>query len=190
MKNLMTTAIALAALVASVAFATDARSADEPTADPLFSTVSALDGAVFDSFNNCSASEQLQKHATYFASDVEFYHDTGGVTWTRQDMLPNTEKNVCGKIRRELVPGTLKVFPVKDYGAIAQGVHRFCQVGAAECEGMADLAQAGRAMADHASPQLRPSPQRITGSLTIHSHGRFGVVKSKLTLRDADDPGH
>jgi len=139
MKNLMTTAIALATLVASVAFATDARSADEPAADPLFSTVSTLDGAVFDSFNHCSASGQLQKHASYFASDVEFYHDTGGVTWTRQDMLANTEKNVCGKIRRELVPGTLKVFPIKDYGAIAQGVHRFCQVGAAECEGMADF---------------------------------------------------
>jgi hypothetical protein len=26
---------------------------------------------------------------------------------------------------RELVPGTLQVYPVKDYGAIEMGVHRF-----------------------------------------------------------------
>src|SRR5687768_16032611 len=138
MKQFTTIAFALAALSASAAFATDTP-AGAPVADPLFSTVSALDGAVFDAFNHCSANGQLQKHASYFVDDVEFYHDTGGVTWTRDAMLANTEKHVCGKIRRELVPGTLKVFPIKDYGAIEQGVHRFCKVGATECEGMADF---------------------------------------------------
>jgi hypothetical protein len=107
--------------------------------DALFDTVSALDSAVFDAFNNCSSPDQLRKHAGYFAPDVEFYHDTGGVTWTRQDMLANTQKYVCGKFRRELVPGSLKVFPVKDFGAIAQGVHRFCQFETGNCEGLADF---------------------------------------------------
>jgi hypothetical protein len=54
-------------------------------------------------------------------------------------MLANTEKYVCGKFRRELVPGTLKVFPVKDFGAIAQGTHRFCQFADGKCEGLADF---------------------------------------------------
>jgi hypothetical protein len=30
---------------------------------------------------------------------------------------------------RELVPGTLQVYPVKDYGAIEMGVHRFHHPG-------------------------------------------------------------
>lgn len=107
--------------------------------DPLFDTIAALDAAVFDSFNKCSAPEQLKIHAGYFVPDVEFYHDKGGVTWTRQDMLADTVKNACGNYRRELVPGTLKVYPIKGYGAIEQGVHRFCQIKSGACESMADF---------------------------------------------------
>ncbi|KAF1721239.1 nuclear transport factor 2 family protein [Pseudoxanthomonas wuyuanensis] len=142
MKNLISL---IAALIATTALgASAATSSGAPTArqvaDPLFETVSALDSAVFDAFNNCSSPEQLQKHAGYFAPDVEFYHDTGGVTWSRQEMLANTEKYVCGNFRRELVPGTFKVSPVKDFGAIAQGSHRFCQFASGKCEGVADFA--------------------------------------------------
>jgi hypothetical protein len=142
MKKLIPLIAALIAVTAAgAAVASDAsgRPITGQTADPLFETISALDAAVFDAFNHCSVPAQLQKHAGYFAPDVEFYHDTGGVTWSRQDMLANTEKYVCGKFRRELVPGTLKVFPVKDFGAIAQGTHRFCQFAEGKCEGLADF---------------------------------------------------
>lgn len=105
----------------------------------LYDIVSALDAAVFDAFNNCAVPEQLEKHAGYFAPDVEFYHDTGGVTWTRKDMLANTQKYACGKFRRELVPRSLKVFPIKGFGAIAEGEHRFCQLESGDCGGMADF---------------------------------------------------
>lgn len=118
-------------------------SGDPPTPsgaeDSLFDTISALDAAVFGAFNQCSSPDQLQKHASYFAPDVEFYHDTGGVTWSREEMLANTQKYVCGNFRRELVPASLKVFPIKDFGAIAQGSHRFCQFAGDTCEGMADF---------------------------------------------------
>lgn len=134
-------AFCLMALAVSSAFASDAAAVADGAPDPLFDTVSALDGAVFDAFNHCDQPEQLRKHAGYFASDVEFYHDTGGVTWTRQDMLANTEKNACGHYHRELVAGSLKVYPIKGYGAIAQGVHRFCQVSTGACEGMADFVE-------------------------------------------------
>src|SRR6185369_663312 len=135
----------IAVLIAATTSGTSAASAsnDEPTthraADPLFHTISALDTAVFDAFNQCSSPTQLQKHASYFAPDVEFYHDTGGVTWSRQEMLANTEKNACGHFRRELVPSTLEVFPIKDFGAIEQGSHRFCQFASGQCEGIADF---------------------------------------------------
>ena len=131
--------IAVTAVGAAVACDASGGPITEQTADPLFETISALDAAVFDAFNHCAVPAQLQKHAGYFAPDVEFYHDTGGVTWSRQDMLANTEKYVCGNFRRELVPGTLKVFPVKDFGAIEQGTHRFCQFADGKCEGLADF---------------------------------------------------
>ena len=109
------------------------------TSGPLFEKVAALDGAVFAAFNNCAQPDQLQKHAGYFSESVEFYHDTGGVTWNRADMLANTEKYACGNFRRELVPGSLRVYPIKDFGAIAQGTHRFCQFKSGACEGVAEF---------------------------------------------------
>ena len=140
--NKLTSLISTAFLAALSACATTNPST-QPKAnqvgDALFDTISALDTAVFDSFNDCSSLGQLEKHASYSPRGVEFYHDTGGVTWTRQDMIANTEKYVCGKFRRELVSGSLKVFPLKDFGSIEQGVHRFCQFKTGDCEGMADF---------------------------------------------------
>ena len=83
----------------SAAIAAGSPAATAP-ADPLFDRISALDTAVFDAFNHCSAPEQLQRHASYFAPDVEFYYDQGGVTWTRQAMIAKTAQNVCGHFRR------------------------------------------------------------------------------------------
>lgn len=119
-----------------------AGSGPEPAAnseDTLLAQVAALDEAMFDAFNRCSDPEQLKRHTAYFAADVEFYHDTGGVTWTRDEMIANTKKHACGNYRRELVPETLEVFPIKDFGALARGTHRFCQMESGECEGKADF---------------------------------------------------
>ena len=118
---------------------TQATAATPDSQDQLSTLIAQLDNEVFDAFNRCSDPAQLQKHAGYFDANVEFYHDTGGVTWTRDDMLANTKKYVCGNFTRELVPGTLKVTPIKDFGAIAQGVHRFCQAASGKCEGLADF---------------------------------------------------
>ncbi|WP_258072027.1 hypothetical protein [Xanthomonas arboricola] len=79
------------------------------TAADLQATIATLDQEVFDSFNRCADPAQLEKHASYFDPHVEFYHDTGGVTWNREDMLANTRKYACGHYTRELIPGSLKV---------------------------------------------------------------------------------
>lgn len=123
--------------------------ADEPgpeaqAAAALAETLAALDAAAFDAFNRCDEPGQLDRHAGYFSPSVEFYHDNGGVTWTRDAMIANTAKFVCGKFRRELVPGSLRVYPVKDFGAITQGTHRFCQIADGRCEGMADFTMVWR----------------------------------------------
>jgi hypothetical protein len=112
--------------------------------DALYVDVAAADRAAFDAFNQCKDPAQLQRHAQYFATDVEFYHDNGGVTWNRDQMLANTAKYVCGNFRRELVAGTLKVFQIKGFGAIAQGTHRFCQFATGKCEGEADFTNVWR----------------------------------------------
>ena len=130
--------------VVCAATLTEKEGSPAPTTDPdLYQKISALDSDVFAAFNHCSEPGQLDKHRRFFTEDVEFYHDTGGVTWSRAAMIANTEKFVCGKFRRELVPGSLKVFAIKDFGAIASGSHRFCQFSTAgtegTCEGLADF---------------------------------------------------
>jgi uncharacterized protein (TIGR02246 family) len=95
--------------------------------------VARLDRTLFEAYNKCD----LDKFAELFAPDVEFYHDKGGVTRTRQEVVDNTRKYICGKVRRELIAGTLEAYPVKDYGAIATGEHRFCEIATGKCEGIA-----------------------------------------------------
>ena len=113
--------------------------ASDDAAPSLLDTILALDTAAFDAFNHCDEEGQLQRHAGYFDQNVEFYHDTGGVTWTRAQMLENTAKYVCGNYRRERIEGTFRVHPVKDFGAISQGEHRFCQIATGTCDGRAEF---------------------------------------------------
>lgn len=122
----------LALLVLLSAPVLPAQAADEvaesraglPAQDELFRTVAALDTELFDAYNRCD----LQKFASFFVSDVEFHHDKGGLTLGVKALTDSVKSNICGKVRRDLVPGTLRVFPMKD-GALQLGVHRFDQPG-------------------------------------------------------------
>lgn len=99
----------------------------------LTETVTSLDTRLFDAYNHCD----LPAFGSLFAADVEFYHDKGGATFDRHTVVANTKKYICGKVRRERVPGTLHVYPIKDFGAIEEGEHRFCPLAGGECEGVA-----------------------------------------------------
>jgi uncharacterized protein (TIGR02246 family) len=96
--------------------------------------IAALDAALFDSYNKCD----LAKFANFFVENVEFYHDQGGVTLGRAALTESIRKNICGKVTRELVPGTLQVFYMKGYGAIEMGVHRFHHPGHEDTEGVGE----------------------------------------------------
>jgi len=102
--------------------------------DELVKAVTALDAAVFDSYNKCD----LEKFATFFVDDVEFYHDQGGLMTGKAALTDAVKKNICGKVTRELVPGTMKVFPMKGYGALETGVHRFHHPGHEDTEGVGE----------------------------------------------------
>ena len=106
--------------------------------DPLYQKMLALDTAVFDSFNRCADPAQLAKHAAFFAKDVEFYHDLGGVEWGADAVVESTRKNVCGKFRRELDVASFRVYPIPKYGAMTIGTHRFCHTPTT-CEGIGEF---------------------------------------------------
>jgi len=63
----------------------------------------------------------------------------GGVTWSRRDYLTNTKNHVCGQFRRELIAGSLQVFPIKDDGAIERGKQKFCWLKSGKCLGEAQF---------------------------------------------------
>ena len=107
------------------------------TQQALERTVTALDTRFFGAFNTCDQPGQLDKHAAMIDPGLEFYHDNGGVTWTRKEYMERTRQNVCGHFRRKLVPGTLQVYPIKDFGAIEEGEQDFCDLKTDECFGAA-----------------------------------------------------
>jgi hypothetical protein len=127
-------------LLACAATARAAEPKDESTAGPLFDTVAALDQRLFGAYNRCD----MAAFEALFVPDVEFYHDTGGVSRDRQTVVDNTRKWICGKVRRDLLEGTLRVYPVKDFGAIEEGEHRFCELASGRCEGIAKFVMVWR----------------------------------------------
>ena len=66
---------------------------------------------------------------SFFADDLEFYHDNDGRlsrTQVAQDFTRLFSQN--NGLRRDLVAQTLEVHPVPGYGAIELGSHRFCHM--------------------------------------------------------------
>ena len=90
--------------------------------DDLFKTISALDTELFDAYNKCD----LEKFVSLLADDLEFYHDATGSSRGAQAAVDAVKTNICGKVRRDLAPGSLKVYPLKGYGAVETGIHLFC----------------------------------------------------------------
>lgn len=97
--------------------------ADAPT--PLYATVSILDTQLFAAYNHCD----LPKLGAMVSEDLEFYHDQTGLSTGRQVFLSAIQNNICGKVQRILVPGSLEVYPLKNYGAVEIGVHKFTHPG-------------------------------------------------------------
>src|SRR5690349_553637 len=91
----------------------------------LYDELAYQDSALFSVVYTC----QNEKVSKFIADDFEFYHDKGGPTIGKDKFLEQLKNNFCGpdavQLRRELVKGSLKVYPMDNYGAIQMGVHRF-----------------------------------------------------------------
>ena len=124
-------ALAAVGLCAVTAFAQRTRPAvaREPTS--LRTEILRADSLMFAAYN---AHDAIQL-GRFFAQDLEFYHDTGGLLTWAQAMAGLTGNFDKGNgIRRALV-GPVEVYPIRDYGAIETGVHQFChrEAGKDEC---------------------------------------------------------
>lgn len=129
-------------------------------AESLSETLTRLDAEVFDAYNRCD----VARFAALFEDDVEFYHDQSGLSTGKAPLLEALKKNICGKVRRELVPGSLEVHELKGFGAVQMGVHRFLHPGREVEDGV------GEARFIHVW-RLRDGVWRISRVISYDHHG-------------------
>jgi ketosteroid isomerase-like protein len=89
--------------------------------DTLFKTIQTLDTQLFDAYNHCD----LTTLGAMVSDDLEFYHDQTGLSVGKAPFIAAIKQNICGKVERRIVPGSVEVYPLKGYGAVEIGVHRF-----------------------------------------------------------------
>jgi len=94
----------------------------------LYYLLKEKDSLMFELSYNQLDTSILEKLAT---DDIEFYHDQGGATYTKEDFINGMKGlgNLSYKARREFVEGSLEVFPMHKngelYAAILKGEHNF-----------------------------------------------------------------
>ncbi|MFN1215357.1 nuclear transport factor 2 family protein [Chryseobacterium kwangjuense] len=99
------------------------------TTDELYKTAQKLDSLIFDvGFNKCD----LSHYKSIVSDDLEFYHDKGGITSGEKAFTASIKNNICGgpnKVRRDLVPNSMKVYPLYKnnilYAFVQEGEHEF-----------------------------------------------------------------
>jgi hypothetical protein len=89
--------------------------------DALFETIKSLDAKLFAAYNHCN----LETLGSMVSDDLEFYHDQTGLMVGKAPFLAAIKQNICGKVQRTLLEDTLEVYPLKGYGAVEIGIHRF-----------------------------------------------------------------
>jgi len=113
-----------AALFMTTAFFTG-NSAAAQTSGPLFNEIARQDSLQFAAFN----ARNLDGLMAYFDSSLEFYQDNTGVRNYEQvkQAFGGVFKMVY-VLTRKLVPGSMEVYPIKDYGAIETAQHTFSHI--------------------------------------------------------------
>lgn len=121
-----------AAIVASALRLEGQTPAATHVAQSLQVEIARMDSLLFAAFN----AGDLARLKRFFAPDLEFYQDNEGLENYAQTVKDFRDMfHQPSRIRRELVPGSLEVYPIKNYGAIEVGSHRFCheENGRSEC---------------------------------------------------------
>ena len=96
---------------------------DEPEVASLYDEILEMDRLLFTAFNN----RDLDTTRKIFDTDLEFYHDQGGLSDYAQ-AIENSRAlfEADTGLTRELMIESLGVHPIPGYGAVQTGKHRFC----------------------------------------------------------------
>ena len=91
----------------------------------LYKKIAELDQKLFDAFNACDTATMRD----LMEPGLEFYQDNDTTTYSRDQLEPSF-RDRCGannvsKLRRELIPGSMEVYVLKDYGALQIARHNF-----------------------------------------------------------------
>ena len=122
MKSKFYTILLVTALLISVQSVEAQSHTDSLTQKELYSTIAHLDSIVFNAYNT----QTMKVFKPMFTQDLEWYQDNGGLV-PYDTVFKNFAQHFSreNKLNRQLVKGTLKVYPIKDYGAIEIGQHEF-----------------------------------------------------------------
>lgn len=87
----------------------------------LYEEVLKMDSIYFNAYNTCD----IKTQASLYDDNIEFFHDRGGLMTNKKELLKALEENICNKVTRILIKGSVEVYPIKNYGAIQIGYHKF-----------------------------------------------------------------
>jgi hypothetical protein len=107
--------------------------------------IAAADAALFAAFFDRCDTAALRG---MISDDFEMFHDKGGRTATSAQEFMASIEQTCARqktgedyrARRQLVAGTLKVYPLNKYGAVETGEHRFFQLLPGKPEKLVEVA--------------------------------------------------
>ena len=93
----------------------------KPESQELYNTIVHMDSVNFNAYNACD----MDKQAAIYADSIEFYHDGSGLQTSKKMLLAAIKENICGKVTRVLVKGSIEVYQIPNFGAVEIGLHRF-----------------------------------------------------------------
>jgi hypothetical protein len=123
MKQIVAIALLATSLTASQARAQNAQSqnAKNPKTQELYNTIVHMDSVYFNAYNSCD----METQTALYSDSLEFYHDASGLQTSKQAVLDAIKRNICGKVSRVLVKGSIEVYPLPGFGAVEMGLHQF-----------------------------------------------------------------
>ena len=125
MKRNIVLALLTIIVTATISLTASAQNNDayvyKPESKELYNAIVHMDSVYFNAYNTCDMATQ----AAIYADSIEFYHDKGGLQTSKQALLKALKENICGKVTRVLVPGSIEVYPIPGYGAVEMALHRF-----------------------------------------------------------------
>jgi hypothetical protein len=107
--------------IISIHFSTLTGQTFKPDNPKLYDTIVYLDSIFFNAYNTCD----MELQSEFYSDNIEFFHDQGGLSNSKQDILAAIKNNICGKVTRERTKESIEVYPIANYGAIEIGLHRF-----------------------------------------------------------------